>query len=505
VSVTRVRRALLSAADKSGIVELAQALAAQGVTLVSTGGTARTLREAGLEVQDVSAVTGHPEIMGGRVKTLHPKVHGGILARLPGDEAELAEHGIEAFDLVVVNLYRFEEAAAAGKALPDLVEQIDIGGPCMLRAAAKSFSRVTVLSDPAQYGPFLDEFAQGGISAATRQRLALAAFARTRAYDEAIVSTLSQRLEGEETAEGLPASFVLAGRRLGGALRYGENPHQRGALYATGEAGLGGLELLGGGKALSYNNLHALDAPGACVIKHAGPCGAAIGLDLPAAIEAAWEGDPLSAFGSVVGLNQPLDLASAEVLVAKPFVEVIVAPQITAEAVERIRARKGWGKNVRLVQATPAAEQLDLRSLSGAFLVQDRDAGAEERWETVTERAPSPEEDAALRFGWTCVRFVRSNAIALANGTRLVGVGGGSPSRVDAVAIATRKAGEQAQGSALASDAFFPFPDGIEAAQQAGVTAVVQPGGSKKDPVVIARANELGLAMVFTGARHFRH
>jgi phosphoribosylaminoimidazolecarboxamide formyltransferase/IMP cyclohydrolase len=515
VSATQVRRALLSAADKTGIVELAQALAAQGTTLVSTGGTARTLREAGLEVQDVSAVTGHPEIMGGRVKTLHPKIHGGILARLPGDEAELAEHGIEAFDLVVVNLYRFEEAAAAGKPVPELVEQIDIGGPCMLRAAAKSFDRLAVLSDPAQYAPFLEELAQGGISAATRQRLALAAFARTRAYDTAIVTTLEQRLEGEEASEGLPASYVLAGRRQGGALRYGENPHQRGALYATGKSGLGGLELLGGGKALSYNNLldvdaalclaHALEAPGACVIKHAGPCGAAVGADLPAAIEAAWAGDPLSAFGSVVGLNQPLDLAAAEALVAKPFVEAIVAPQIAAEAVERIRARKGWGKNVRLVQVTPAADQVDVRTLSGAFLVQDRDAGAQGRWEVVSERAPTADEEAALRFGWTCVRFVRSNAIVLSSSTSLVGVGGGQPSRVDAVEIAARKAGERAQGAVLASDAFFPFPDGIEAAHAAGVTAVVQPGGSKKDPDVIAKANELGLAMVLTGARHFRH
>jgi len=524
VSVVPIRRALLSAADKRGLPELGRALAGAGVRLVSTGGTARALREAGLEVTDVSAVTGHPEILGGRVKTLHPKVHGGILGRLPGDGPELEEHGIEPFDLVVVNLYRFEAAAAAGKELPALVEEIDIGGPCLLRAAAKAFPRVAVLSDPAQYDAFLAELRErGGATLETRRALALQAFARTQAYDAAIAAELAGRFTAAAEAEAapeaaLPERLLLAAERRGGPLRYGENPHQRGALYALpGAGGVGAYALEGAGKELSYNNLldvdaalglsHALPSPGACVIKHAGPCGAAAAEDLPGAFEAAWAGDPLSAFGSVVGLNAPLDLPTAEALVAKGFVEVVVAPGFAPEAVERIRARKGWGRSVRLVRAEPAAAAtLEVRSLAGALLVQDRDpGGAPARWEVATQRAPSAAEEAALRFAWACVRFVRSNAIVLADGRALVGVGGGLPSRVDAVELAARKAGDRARGAVLASDAFFPFPDGVEAAAAAGATAVVQPGGSKKDAAVVARADELGLAMVLTGTRHFRH
>lgn len=518
----KIRRALLSVADKTGLVELGRGLAALGVELISTGGTAQALRSGGLEVTDVSAVTGHAEVFGGRVKTLHPKIHGGILARVPLDEAELREHAIELLDLVVVNLYRFEEAAAAAAALPELVETIDIGGPAMLRASAKSFERVTVLTDPAQYGALLEELAEAGeVSRPTRERLALAAFARSAAYDAAIVETLSARLGPPSEGEApLPESFTLRAARVGAPLRYGENPHQRGAFYALGSGGLGGAELLPGGKELSYNNLLDLDGalglvndlprPAACVIKHAGPCGAASGLDAVAALDAAWEGDPLSAFGSVVGFNVPLDLEAADALVTRGFVEAVIAPAFTDEAQARIRARKGWGQTVRLLSATSPPPGLSLRSVAGGLLVQDEDRAEPARWEVVTKRSPTPAEDETLRFAWRCVRALRSNAIALAYAPQpglqaLAGVGGGQPSRVDAVEIAARKAGDKARGAALASDAFFPFPDGVEAAAAAGVSTIVQPGGSKKDPEVIARADALGLAMVFTGTRAFRH
>jgi phosphoribosylaminoimidazolecarboxamide formyltransferase/IMP cyclohydrolase len=513
VTMIPIRRALLSVANKAGLVELAQALVDRGAVLISTGGTARVLREAGLEVQAVAEVTGHPEVFSGRVKTLHPKIHGGILARLPQDADEMRGAEIEAIDLVVVNLYPFEEAAARGAALPDLVEEIDIGGPAMLRAAAKSFARVSVLTDPGQYGEFSAELARGeGISLETRQRLAVAAFTRSAAYDAAVQGELARRLS---QSEGLPERLSVNAGRVGEELRYGENPHQRGALYAQGSGGLGEMQVLEGTKALSYNNLldvdaaltlsHDLPTPGVCVMKHAGPCGAATDADVSAALEAAWEGDPLSAFGSVVGVNVEVDLALAEGLVTKGFVEAVVAPAFSPRAVERIRARKGWGKSVRLVVAQPAAAGLSLRSVAGGLLVQDADRAEPAKWEVATQRAPSADEESALRFGWACVRHVRSNAIVIASARSLLGVGGGQPSRVDAVTIAARKAGERARGAALASDAFFPFPDGVEAAHAAGVTAIVQPGGSKRDAQVIARADELGLAMVFTGTRHFRH
>lgn len=513
------RRALLSVANKSGLAELGQGLSEFGVELISTGGTGGALREAGLAVTDVSAVTGHPEIFSGRVKTLHPKIHGGILARIPGDEAELRENSIELLDVVVVNLYAFEAAVASGVDLPALVEKIDIGGPAMVRAAAKNFARIAILTDPTQYPAFLAELKEaGGISLETRQRLAVAAFERSAAYDVSIQAALRERLmpAGAE----LPTRFSLQAERVGDALRYGENPHQRGAFYSTGKGGLGEAVLDAGGKALSYNNYLDLDGaltlvsglptPSACVIKHAGPCGAATGASLSEAFEAAWEGDPLSAFGSVVGFNVPVDLATAEVLVTRGFIEAIVAPSFEPEALERIRARKGWGRTVRLLSASAPAAGVAVRSVAGGLLVQDEDRAEPAKWEVVSERAPSAEEEAALRFGWTCVRAVRSNAIALAFSPSagvmaLAGVGGGQPSRVDAVGIAARKAGDKAKGAVLASDAFFPFPDGVEAAAAAGVTAIVQPGGSKKDPDVIARANELGLAMILTGTRCFRH
>lgn len=519
----RVKRALLSCTDKTGLVALAKALAERGVTLVSTGGTAAALREGGLAVQDVSEVTGHPEVLGGRVKTLHPKVHGGILARR---DADLAGLGIEPFELVVVNLYSFEEAARRRIDTDQLVEQIDVGGPTMLRAAAKTHERVAVLSDPAQYADFQAELERtgGSTTLATRRQLALAAFSRTASYDRAIATSLAARFAGEEALDApLPETFALSGVRKGGPLRYGENPHQRGALYRPAGAtpdGLGAYVLHGEGKELSYTNLLDVDAamtlahdlPGASavVIKHAGPCGAASREDLPGALLAAWDGDPLSAFGSVIGVNRPLDVTSAGTLAEKGFVEVIVAPAFEPAAVELLRGRKGWGQTVRLVEASLAAGKgprrtLEVRSLSGAFLVQDKDGETPGRWDVMTQRKPTPEEEASLRFAWTCVRAVRSNAITIIRDRTLVGVGGGQPSRVDAVELAVKKAGERAKGAALASDAFFPFPDGVEAAAAAGVTAVIQPGGSKKDDEVVARADALGLTMVFTGVRHFRH
>lgn len=515
----KVRRALLSCTDKTGLVALAKDLAGRGVTLVSTGGTARALRDAGLPVQDVSEVTGHPEVLGGRVKTLHPKVHGGLLARR---DADLEGLGIEPFELVVVNLYSFEEAAQRRIDTDQLVEQIDVGGPTMLRAAAKTHERVAVLSDPAQYAEFQAELARtgGSTTLAARRQLALAAFSRTASYDRAIATSLTARFAGDEAADApLPEAFALSGVRKGGPLRYGENPHQRGALYRPAGPtpdGLGAYALHGEGKELSYTNLLDVDAamtlahdlPGAAavVIKHAGPCGAASREDLPGALLAAWDGDPLSAFGSVIGVNRPLDPTSAGTLAEKGFVEVIVAPAFEPAAVELLRGRKGWGQTVRLVEARPASgRKVEVRSLSGAFLVQDRDGETPGRWDVMTQRKPSPEEEATLRFAWTCVRAVRSNAITICRDRTLVGVGGGQPSRVDAVELAVKKAGERARGAALASDAFFPFPDGVEAAAAAGVTAVIQPGGSKKDDEVVARADALGLTMVFTGVRHFRH
>jgi phosphoribosylaminoimidazolecarboxamide formyltransferase / IMP cyclohydrolase len=517
MSPIAIRRALLSVADKTDLDTLARGLSKRGVTLVSTGGTAKKLREAGLTVQDVSEVTGHPEIFDGRVKTLHPKIHGGILARLPQDQGELEANGIEPFDLIVVNLYRFEDAVRSGADLGALVEKIDIGGPCMIRAAAKNFDRVAILTNPAQYEEVLAELEanDGMLSGETRRRLALAAFTRTTSYDRAISSALRAEFEGA-SEDALPKTLSLTGERIGEALRYGENPHQRGALYGTGATGgLANATILGGGKGLSYNNMLDVDAalclvsdlprPSVCVIKHAGPCGAASGEDLPATLEAAWAGDPLSAFGSVVGVNVPVSVPLAEALIGKGFIEVVVAPSFESDAVDVIRGRKGWGKSVRLVEASaPDDTSLRLRSVAGALLVQDADVGEPARWEVVTQRAPTSDEERSLRFGWTCVKHVRSNAIVISKGSALLGAGGGQPSRVDAVKIAVGKAGDAA-GASLASDAFFPFPDGVEAAHAAGVTAIVQPGGSRRDKEVIARADELGLAMIFTGTRHFRH
>jgi len=507
-----IKRSLLSVYDKTGLVDLARALAGQGVELVASGGTARILRQAGLTVRPVSDVTGSPEILGGRVKTLHPAIHGPILSRrTPTDRTELGGLGWGEIDLVVVNLYPFEETAADPDAsLEEVIEHIDIGGVALLRAAAKNFAHVTVVCDPTDYTPVLAEIeapGNGGVSLETRQRLAVKAFARTAAYDAAIQGYLAGDVG--KTAL-LPERLVLGLRKLTD-LRYGENPHQKAALYAppkvTGP--LGGEQLQG--KPLSYNNLLDLDAawraataferPTIAIIKHLGPCGIASADTLTEAFPLALAGDPVSAFGSVIAANRTFDGSTARSL-GNLFIEAIVAPAFTAEAREALSARKGC-RLVVLSQAVP--DTVEIRSIRGGFLIQERDQGDHAEWQVVTHRAPTEAEMKAMCFAWRAVAHVKSNGILLARGEAAVGIGGGLPSRVDAVHLAVIKAGKRAQGAVLASDAFFPFPDGVEAAAQAGVTAVVQPGGSVRDQQVIEAADQLGLAMCFTGARHFRH
>jgi phosphoribosylaminoimidazolecarboxamide formyltransferase/IMP cyclohydrolase len=507
----KVERALFSVSNKEGLVEFARGLAELGVELIATGGTARALREAGLVVRPIEDVTGFPEILGGRVKTLHPAIHGGILARR--EQAHLAEletQGIAPIDLVAVNLYPFAETVARpGTALAEAVEQIDIGGVALLRATAKNFAYVVVVSDPADYATILAEMReQGDLSITTRQQLALKAFRHTASYDAAISRYLAARFE-EAT---FPGTLHLNLTKLAD-LRYGENPHQQAALYSLGEAEspLGGNLLQG--KALSYNNILDLDAawriasdfaaPTLAIIKHSNPCGVASDPNLAEAFRAALASDPVSAFGSIIAANRPFDEGVALAL-GDLFVEAIAAPTFTAEALEDLAERP----NCRLLEM-PGMEDLtwEMRGVRGGMLLQEEDTLAEDEttWKVVTERKPTAEEMEALRFAWKAVKHVKSNAIVLGRGMATVGVGAGQMSRVDAVRLAVVKAGERAQGAVLASDAFFPFPDGVEEAARAGVTAVVQPGGSRGDAAVIEAANAYGLAMLFTGVRHFRH
>ncbi len=514
-----LRKALLSVSDKSGIVELGRRLVELGIELVSTGGTARALAEAGLPVTKVSDLTGAPEVFGGRVKTLHPTIHGGILGRWDhsADREEAGANGIEPIGLVVVNLYPFRETVAR----PDVtdaqaIEQIDIGGPSMLRSAAKNHAHTAVVVDPADYVRVADAIADDTIGA-LRRGLALKAFRHTAAYDTAIVGYL------EGGGEALPAPLLIAAPQLG-VLRYGENPHQRAGFYeaptAPGAPSLARAEKLHG-KALSYNNFLDLDAAlriavdleptGAVVIKHGNPCGAACAVGEEGLAEVyvrARSTDPDSAFGSIVGLNRPVDGATATKL-AETFLEAVIAPSFAPEAME-VLTRK---KNLRLLRHAPwprAASYLEVRHVAGGLLVQDADAKVDDvRAGTVaTKRAPTEAEWAALEFGWRICKHVKSNAIVFSRAGELLGVGAGQMSRVDASRIAADKARRQGHdlvGSGVASDAFFPFPDGVEAAAEAGATAVVQPGGSKRDALVVEAADRLGLAMVFTGTRHFRH
>jgi len=509
-----IRRALLSVSDKTALVEFAQGLADLGVELVSTGGTARTLREAGLTVRSVEEITGFPEILDGRVKTLHPAIHGGILARRePAHLAELATQGIGPIDLVAVNLYPFAETVARPEVnLAEAVEQIDIGGVALLRAAAKNFAAVTVLCDPADYPQVLAELRrQGDVSLSTRQRLALKVFRHTAGYDATIANYLTSQFEADEP---FPAELLLPLWQVQ-ELRYGENPHQRAALYGlTPDAmPLGGRLLQG--KPLSYNNLLDLDAawravgdfsaPTVVIVKHNNPCGVASADTLAEAFSLALAGDPVSAFGSVIAANRPFDEATTQAL-GDLFVEAIAAPSFTASA-RALLARRARCRLLEMatVGAGLAPAPWELRSVRQGILLQEPDVLNKEEWRVVSGRPPTVEERESLEFAWRVVKHVRSNAIVLARGQATVGVGAGQMSRVDAVRLAVLKAGERAMGAVLASDGFFPFPDGVEEAARAGVTAVVQPGGSVRDEQVIAAADAAGLAMLFTGRRHFRH
>lgn len=527
----KIRQALLSVSDKSGLVELAKVLARHQVKLLSTGGTYRALTEAGLPVTEISAYTGFPEMLDGRVKTLHPKVHGGLLHRrdLPEHVQTIAEHGIEPIDLVVVNLYPFEATIAKGNVTRDeAIEQIDIGGPSMIRSAAKNHSHVAVLTDPSQYADFaraLDEGA-GTVPQSLLRRLAVAAFERTGRYDQAIYEYLSQAESGSSSDTDLPDRIHVSYQRKA-VLRYGENPHQKAAFYLdpTYPAPCVGKAVVRHGKELSYNNLLDLDSalaivreltePGCAVIKHNNPCGAAVATTLAKAFANAYASDPLSAFGSVLGLNRPVDKETA-LVISEPgrFVEAIIAPAFDAEAFEILTTRPSWKASVRLLEvgdlgSGEAARQRLMvnRPLEGGLLRQAPDLGADgfaDR-KVVTKRAPTAAELADLAFAWTMVKHVRSNAIVVAKGGATLGVGAGQMSRVDSVNISIEKAGERAQGAVLASDAFFPFRDNIDAAAKAGIAAIVQPGGSKRDQESIDACDEHGIAMIFTGMRHFKH
>jgi phosphoribosylaminoimidazolecarboxamide formyltransferase/IMP cyclohydrolase len=515
----RVARALLSVSDKAGLVEFARGLAELGVELVASGGTARALAEAGLAVTEVEALTASPEMLGGRVKTLHPKVHGGILWRRDhaGDREEAARHGIASIDLVVVNLYPFEATVARpGVSREEAVEQIDIGGPSMIRSAAKNHAFVGVVVDPADYGPVLDELRStgGSLGEATRRRLALAAFERTAAYDAAISSWLAA--QEPAGADPLPQRLVLSLPRAA-TLRYGENPHQRAALYGR---FLEWVEPLHG-KELSYNNLvdaqaalalilefEPADGAAVAILKHNTPCGAGRGASPAEAWDRAYASDPDSPFGGIVVCNRPFDLALAE-RVDEIFTEVLIAPDFSDDALALLR-RKKHRRLLRAALDRLDRSELDLRRVFGGVLVQEPDAACEDlaSAQVVTARKPGEAELRALGFAWKIVKHAKSNAVVFAADGRTLAIGAGATSRVDAVHAAREKAarvGNALRGSVLASDAFFPFADGLETAAAAGATAVVQPGGSTRDAEVIAAADRLGLAMVFTGVRHFRH
>jgi phosphoribosylaminoimidazolecarboxamide formyltransferase/IMP cyclohydrolase len=518
-----IRRALLSVTDKTGLVDFARALASFNVDLVSTGGTARALRDAGLPVRDISDLTGFPEMLDGRVKTLHPKVHGGILHIRDNAEhqSSVAEHAIEPIDMVVVNLYAFEKTSQRpGVAFADVIENIDIGGPSMVRSAAKNFADVAIVTSAADYGALTEELKAnaGSLSRATRWRLAKQAFAVTAAYDAGIATALESIEEPAGAAvfsKELPQAIRII-EPLSKTLRYGENPHQKAALYIDGSGkGIAGAEQLQG-KELSYNNLVDLDAcwelvsefdeTAVAIIKHTNPCGASTGGTVLEAYKRALEADPVSAFGGVIGINREVDAEAAEEI-AKLFVEAIVAPSFTPEALERFAAKK----NLRLVKIQPAETARVLKQVSGGLLVQDADRlrVSEAELKMVTERKPTAEELRALLFAWSVCKHVKSNAIVYARFAeghgQTVGVGAGQMSRVDAAKFGAMKAVLPLAGTVAASDAFFPFPDGLETVAQAGATAVIQPGGSVRDAEVIEAANRLGVAMAFTGVRHFRH
>lgn len=526
MSNSRPLRALISVSDKSGLEPFVRGLTGLGFEILSTGGTRKFLEQAGIPVIDVTTYTGFPEIMDGRVKTLHPKVHGAILGRpsLASDAAAIEAHGIIPFQLVVVNLYPFQQTVARPDvSFDEAVENIDIGGPSMVRSAAKNHAHVAVVTQPAQYDDVLLQLKNGSMTETLRRTLAAAAFEMTATYDRAI-SNYFAGIVAEES--GHSSSFgqrLSLSYRLQQELRYGENPHQRAAFYvednpsATSLASARQLN----GKELSYNNLLDLDAakaivldysqPAACVIKHNNPCGCAVAESLADAFEKAYEGDPVSAFGSIIGLNRTVDAATAErMCVPGRFIEAIIAPGYDEAAVQILTTKPKWKNNVRLIEV-PFSDSdrgaAEYRRVSGGLLVQDRDdlPQSDVAWKVATSRQPSPQELADLKFAWAVCRHVKSNAIVFAKDGRLLGAGAGQMSRLDSSMIAAYKAGERSQGGVVASDAFFPFRDGIDAAAKAGIKAAIQPGGSKNDQEVIAACNEHGMAMIFTGMRHFRH
>ncbi len=502
----QIRRVLLSVTDKTGVADFARGLNALGAELISTGGTARLLRESGIPVTDVSEVTRFPEMLDGRVKTIHPAIAAGMLAMRgrPAHMQALAEHGIAPIDMVVVNLYRFEDVAAKADAtLEELIENIDIGGPTMIRAAAKNYQDVAVVVSPSDYAPILEELrTRGALAHETHWRLAKKAFRTTADYDAAI----SARLETDST----PAELNIHEPKLMD-LRYGENPHQAAALYGRRGEGVAGADRLHG-KELSYNNLADLDAawqlvcefehPAAAIVKHANPCGCAERGELAQAYRKALESDPVSAYGGVIGLNRPVDEETAREI-AKTFIEAIAAPEYSPEALGILTAKK----NLRLIRVSPDTGRLVLKSISGGFLVQTADTAKLDRASALvrSKRPPTDEEWEMLEFAWKVVKHVKSNAIVYARRGLTVGIGAGQMSRVDSVKLGAMKAVLPLAGTVVASDAFFPFADGVEEAAKHGVTAFIQPGGSVRDEDVIAAADRLGVAMVFTGVRHFRH
>jgi len=518
--MSKIRRAVLSVTDKTGIVNFARALSGMNVELISTGGTARLLRESGIPVKDISELTGFPEMLDGRVKTLHPKVHGGILHRRgnPSHRTTVAEHGIQPIDMVVVNLYAFEKTAAKpGVQLDELIENVDIGGPSMIRSAAKNFQDVAVVTSPAAYDAITEEMskASGQLSAATKWRLAQKAFATTAAYDSAIASTLERvSLNGDlavQSQSAFPQTLHLHCNKVMD-LRYGENPHQKAAMYSDGSgkgvANAGQLQ----GKELSYNNIIDLQAawdlaqefeePVCAIIKHTNPCGTATGKTLTEAYKKALECDPVSAFGGVVGVNRVVDGEAAEEM-AKLFLEAVAAPGFDDAAKTKLASKK----NLRLVVIDNVQQQWVLKNISGGILVQDVDARQLDNSEVkvVTKRQPTPPEREGLLFAWKVCKHVKSNAILYARNGQTVGVGAGQMSRVDSCRIGAMKAVLPLKGTVAASDAFFPFPDGVEEIAKVGTTAIIQPGGSVRDQEVIEAADRFGLAMIFTGVRHFRH
>ncbi len=518
----QIHRAILSVTDKTGLVDFARKLAALDTELISTGGTAKLLRDSGIAVKDISELTGFPEMLDGRVKTLHPKVHGGILHRRedPSHVAAIAEHGIAPIDMVVVNLYAFEKTAAKPDVkFDELIENIDIGGPSMIRSAAKNCRDVAIVTSPSDYDAIAEELKQGHVelSLATKWRLAQKAFALTAAYDSAIASTLerisSDSVHPQAQPEAFPPTLRLSFQKVLD-LRYGENPHQKAAMYSDGSgAGVANARQLQG-KELSYNNIVDLQAawdvaqefdpaqPFCAIMKHTNPCGAATGKTLAEAYQRALECDPVSAFGGVIGVNRPLDAEAAEQM-HKLFLEVIAAPAFDQAA----KAKFASKKNLRLVEVSPANQKWILKNVSGGMLVQDADVRPlkDADLKVVTKRPPTAEETRALLFAWKVCKHVKSNAIVYARDGQTVGIGAGQMSRVDAARFGAMKAQLPLHGTVAASDAFFPFPDGVEEIAKAGATAIIQPGGSQRDAEVIEAADRLGMAMLFTGVRHFRH